>query len=68
MWVTHDYFDRIWDEFDPATRRNVAAAIRAILLDTDMLRDWAHVDVLSGQIKVAYTEPQALVRWEAVPA
>ena len=69
--ITHDYFDRLWDEFPAEYRRAVAEAFRQILLDPEFLRNWAGVNVVDGLVKLRYglTEGQLFEfdRWEREP-
>ncbi len=54
--VSHDYLDRIWDyeglarEERTYTRKYWEAFHVWLVLNPDLLKDWAGVDVLSGRI------------------
>jgi hypothetical protein len=69
--VIHDHFDRLWDSLDFNERRQLAQAIRHLVLSPDTLLEWAGVDVIRGLIKRTYGPENGLLfhvdTWEREP-
>lgn len=63
--LTHDFFDRTWDLLHPAERKYWEAFFVWLLLNPDLLRSWAGVDVVKGRIR---REKDGWRRWHACPA
>jgi len=53
-WCSHDYWDKIWDDSPYNKRKHIAGFFKWLLLNPQILKDWAGVDVLSGKVKVVY--------------
>lgn len=47
---SHDYLDRIWDDFERLKKLYCEGFFLSLLYDPALLRDWAGVDVLHGKI------------------
>jgi hypothetical protein len=61
---THDYLDRIWDDLPEIDRIGRKAELAWVLLNPQVLKDWAGVDVLGGKIQ-RVVEGQEI--WENSP-
>jgi hypothetical protein len=49
-YVSHDYWDRIWNGLSPEERKYDEAFFLWLLIHPSILKDWAGVDVLRGKI------------------
>lgn len=49
-YYAHDYMDRIWDELSPPERKYREGFFAWLLLNPTVLKEWAGVNVLQGEI------------------
>jgi hypothetical protein len=70
-WYSHDYWDKIWDDSSYDKRKYIAGFFKELLLNPQILKDWAEVDVLSGKVKVVYDTSYGYEKtievWETEP-
>lgn len=48
-WLTHDYLDRLWNDLSESEQWYCEALLICVLSDTQVLKNWAGVDVLKGK-------------------
>lgn len=70
-WCSHDYWDKIWDDSSYDKRKYIAVFFKWLLLNPQILKDWAGVDVLLGKVKVVYGKNYGYEKttdvWETEP-
>ena len=64
VWASHDYLDRIWDGLDFSQRKYWEGWFTWVLLNPDMLKSWAGVDVVEGKVRRMVDEKEV---WEYEP-
>lgn len=70
VWVSHDYFDKIWDTCSYEERKFIAALLRHWILSPRLLLEKAGVDVYKGRVLRKYNRDNStgapMERWEHV--
>jgi len=63
-WIDHDYIDRTWDDLTDQERRYREGFFAWVLFSSDILKEWAGVDVLDGKIQRIIKNHEV---WESCP-
>jgi hypothetical protein len=70
--ITHDYFDKLWDDLDRSHRLQIARALRDLIADERLLKQWAGVDVAQGLVRRTYGAESGYLfpveTWESTPS
>jgi hypothetical protein len=63
-WVDHDYIGRIWDDLSDQERRYWKGFFAWMLFSSEVLKNWAGVDVLDSKIQRIIKNHEV---WESCP-